>query len=345
MSAPNLPPEIYPHTCSSPEADYAWTRMPNFKFRPDEAVQLAAFLNSVADKPADVFSPTDSAIIERGKKLAQTRGCLNCHTLKLENQFTTKSLAGLMPDKWQSGCLADKPSDDSKSPQFAFIAEEREALRVFVATDRASLTQHVATEFAERQSRLLNCRECHGKVEGIPPFDILGEKLKPEWAAKFIAGEVSYKPRPWLESRMPAFARRAEVLAEGLAMQHGYPPHTAAEPPIDMDAAKVGQKLVSAAGGFSCVTCHGVGDAGANQVFETPGLNLAHSGERLLRPYFQRWVRNPVQIDPATKMPVYFDENGRSPLTDFYDGDGVKTIDAIWQYLRLGEKMSSPPMP
>ena len=328
-----------------PEADYAWTRMPNFKLRPDEAVQLAAFLNSVADKPADVLLPADSAIIERGKKLAQTRGCLNCHTLNLENQFSIRSLVELTPGKWRQGCLAEKLPNDSKSPQFDFTADEREALQAFATTDPAALTRHVPAEFAGRQSRLLNCRECHGKLEGIPPFEILGEKLKPEWAAKFIAGEVSYKPRPWLESRMPAFASRAKLLAQGLAMQHGYPAHTPAEPPIDMDAVKLGRKLVSAVGGFSCVTCHDVGDTGTNQVFETPGLNLARSGERLLKPFFKRWVRNPVQIDPATKMPVYFDENGRSPLTDFYDGDGSKTINSIWQYLRLGEKMPPPPTP
>lgn len=328
-----------------PAAHYAWTRMPNFKLKPDEAKQLAAFLNSVADKPAEISAPNDSAIRERGKRLTQTTGCLNCHTLKLENQFKTKSLTDLPADKWQSGCLADKASDDSKSPLFAFTATGREALQAFAATDRASLARHVPAEFAERQSRLLDCRACHGQVEEIPPFDILGEKLKPEWMARFLAGEISYKPRPWLEARMPAFAERAEWLAQGLATQHGFPPQTPAEPAIDMDAAKVGQKLVSAAGGFSCVTCHSVGDFGADQAFETPGLDLAHSGERLRRSYFERWVRNPIQIDPASKMPVFFDENGKSPLTDFYDGDGPKTINAIWQYLRLGDKMPPPPMP
>src|SRR6185436_6000441 len=117
------------------------------------------------------------------------------------------------------------------------------------------------------------------------------------------------------------------------------------EPAIDMAAARQGQKLVSAAGGFSCVLCHGVGEVGATQVFEAPGINLSHSGERSLQPYSQPWLRNPLQIDAATKMPVYFDETGKSPLLDFYEGDGPKTIDAIWQYLRLGEKMPLPPTP
>ena len=125
-------------------------------------------------------------------------------------------------------------------------------------------------------------------------------------------------------------------------MQHGYPPKTTAEPPVDMDAAKVGQKLISAVGGFSCISCHGVGEMAATQVFEAPGINLVYSSDRLLKPYFQRWLRSPIQIDPSTKMPAYFDEEGKSPLVDFYEGNGTKQIDAIWQYLRLGDKMPPP---
>jgi hypothetical protein len=215
---------------------------------------------------------------------------------------------------------------------------------MFGATDRSALTRHVPAEFAERQSRLLNCRECHGKVEGVPAFDVLGGKLKPEWAKAFIAGEINDKPRPWLDARMPAFTVRAEALAQGLAMGHGQPPQTAPEPPIDMEAAKVGQKLVSMAGGLSCVLCHAVGDTAAAQVFngEAAGINFAYSGERLLRPFFEQWVTNPQLIDPSTKMPVYFDEEGKGLLADVYGGDGAKQRNAIWQYLRLGKKMPPP---
>ena len=37
-------------------------------------------------------------------------------------------------------------------------------------------------------------------------------------------GSLPYKPRPWIEARMPAFAGYAERLSAGLAAQHGYPP-------------------------------------------------------------------------------------------------------------------------
>jgi len=327
----------------NPEAHYTWIGMPHFRLTSDEARQLSGYLNANADKPKETPAPTAGTVIERGKKLVQSRGCLNCHGLKLENQFSAKSLAELALDKWKQGCLSASADDTSKAPQFSFTPAEREALQAFAATDRSSLARHVPAEFAERQIRLSNCRECHGKFEGIPVLDLAGEKLKPEWAKAFITGEVAYKPRPWLESQMPSFPSRGEALADGMAMQHGYPSKTPSEQPVDREAAKVGQRLVSAAGGFSCVSCHAVGELAATQVFEAPGINLVYSSRRLLKPYFQRWLRSPIQVEPSTKMPAYFDDQGKSQLADFYEADGGKQIKAIWQYLRLGDQMPPPP--
>ena len=328
-----------------PGEHYTWIRMPDYKLTAYEAAQLAAFVQSGAEASKDVTAPTDSAIIERGRKLAQSSGCLNCHSLKIENPFKARPLADLTPDKWKQGCLADQPGDDSKAPRFHFSPAERKALQAFAETDRASLTRHVPAEFAERQSRLLRCAECHGKFEGFPPFDGLGGKLKPDWMRVFIRGEVPYKPRPWIEARMPAFTQYAEGLAAGLAAEHGLPPRTPAEPPVDTEAAKIGRRLVSATGGFFCVSCHAVGRVAAMQVFESQGVNLAFTGERAQKSYFHRWVRNPLRIDRATKMPVYFDAEGRSPLADYYNGDAERQIEAIWQYIRLGDKMPSPVEP
>jgi mono/diheme cytochrome c family protein len=86
-----------------------------------------------------------------------------------------------------------------------------------------------------------------------------GEKLRPEWSAAFISGQISYKPRPYLRARLPAFPARAKLIAEGLAAEHGYSPVTPARPEPDEQMAATGQKLIGAAGGFSCVQCHAVG--------------------------------------------------------------------------------------
>jgi mono/diheme cytochrome c family protein len=323
-----------------PEEHYAWIRMPNFKLSAAEANQLTAYLESQADAPGDRSAPTDEAALKRGQSLVQSVGCLNCHALEQKNEFTAKPLSALAADAWARGCMADEPS--GSAPRFAFTVAQRAALRAFAATDRASLTRHTAADFAERQATALNCRECHGKFEGFPAWDHLGGKLRPEWAAKFIAGREPLKPRPWLESRMPAFGAYADHMGVGLATSHGFSPKTGPDEPADAELAKVGQKLVGQNGGFACISCHSVGEFGATQVFEAPGINLAYGYARLQPDFFRRWLRNPAALDSNTKMPAYFDEEGRSAISDVLEGDGPRTIRAVWEYLRLGDAMPKP---
>ena len=338
-----FPPAALLAFLKNPGTHYAWTRMPKFNFKDGEAEQLAGFLSSIALMAKQPGPPTDAAILARGKQLVQSSGCLNCHTLKLDNQFKAKPLAELAAGQWTAGCLAEAAA--GKAPHYDFARAEREALQAFAATDRASLKRHVPVEFADRQARNLNCTSCHGQLDGFTRYELLGGKLKPEWMAQFIAGETKYKPRHWLAHRMPAFPKYAADFAIGLAMTHGFPPQTPAEPPLDVELAKVGQKLIGVDGGFSCISCHSVGTAKAAQVFESEGINFSYAVERIQRAYYERWTRNPLRIDPQTKMPVYFQDDGSSPLPDVLGGDTAKQLDAFWQFFRLGDKATPPAGP
>jgi len=42
-------------------------------------------------------------------------------------------------------------------------------------------------------------------------------------------------------------------------------------------------------------------------------------------------------------MPAYFQDQAKSPLANVLDGDVAKQINALWQYLQLGDKMPPPP--
>lgn len=340
-----FPPAHLVAFIKNPGANYAWTHMPKFALTDEEAHQIAAALSAGSPMFKQAGAPTDPAVIARGRELTQSAGCLNCHTLKLDNQFKAKPLADLAAARWQEGCLAEKPAAGSRAPVFGFTAGERAALQAFAATDRSSLTRHAPIEFAARQVKNLQCTACHGQLEGFPVIDVLGGKLKPEWIASLLKGDIADKTRPWVEHRMPAFPARATQLAAGLAQTHGFPPVTAAEPAIKMELTGVGKKLVSNDGGFSCIACHGVASMAATQVFEAPGTNLAYSGDRLQRTWFLRWLRNPLRVEPTTKMPVYFDEEGKSPLADVLGGDADQQLDALWQYIRLGSKMPPPVAP
>jgi mono/diheme cytochrome c family protein len=321
-----------------PSEHYPSIKMPQFRLKDEERSQLAAYVLSVSGKSAGNAAPTEADVIAHGKSLVQSVGCLNCHELKEDNKFSAKALAELTD--FTKGCMAGAPSD--KAPFFSFTADQRAALQAFAATDRSSLTRHVPAEFAARQAKNLNCTQCHGVYEEFPALTWFGEKLKPDFMAKFIAGQIDWKPRDWIPAQMPGFGEeRATLLTEGMAHQHGVSAAPEADSPVKEDLAAIGHTLVGPIGGFSCTACHSVGSYHA-QAFEAPGINFIHVGERIRASYFRRWLRNPVMVDPNTKMPAYFDEEGRSPYADVLDGDAYKQIDAIWNYIKLGEKMPLP---
>lgn len=348
-----------------PQALYQWTRMPNFRLTGEEAEQLTAYLLSGTQRE---FEPGPKGDPTRGGQLAVSVGCLNCHAGV--PPMTTPKLADTLKSGWLNGCLAPDEGSRGKAPDFKLTDSQREALLAFAASGFDSLKQDNPVEFAHRQVRNLNCVACHSNdgqssiwssLEGemiplqmgapqpeeegaphattaTPTLTWFGEKLQPDWSAKFIAGGISYKPRPWIIGRMPGFGVHSEILAHGLALDHGYSATREPAPSINPDHVKEGEILLGENGGFNCTTCHGVGDRPPTAVFEAPGINLAYSAERMRHDYYLRWVLHPLRIDPETKMPKFADESGKTPLTDHFDGDAVKQYEAIWQYLHSQKK-------
>ena len=344
-----------------PAKNYPSTRMPHFRLEDTEATQLAAYLvtNSRMVKRQAIAGDAT-----RGAALLVSAGCLNCHA---GMPATTQPPLAKVLKAADKGCLSPDDKARASAPDFALTATQRSALKAFLATDLASLKQDTPAEFAERQVKNLSCVACHARdgnvstwtkvdaeakklrdalppkehVEGepvpdapIPPLTWLGEKLRHDWMSKFIAGQIEYKPRPWLIGRMPGFAHYADGLALGLNHQHGLPRSEAVEPAPNPEKAVIGEKLVGADGGFNCITCHAVGDQAATAVFEAPAINFLQSAERLRKGYFHRWTLAPTRIDPDTKMPKYADPEGVTQLTDPFEGKGPEQFEAIREYLR-----------
>lgn len=319
-----------------PQAHYRWNPMPNFKLAKSEAADLEAFL--FPPVAAEVTRPGSV----RGRALMESSGCVKCHggAAATDSRSPTLKQIATAPEK---GCL--DPANDH-SPRYTFAESERQALGAFVAGARASgMPMDSPIETAMRRSEALRCASCHDRADGVIRLELIGGKLKPEWAEAFLRDAVPYKPRPWLAARMPSFSMHARDLAAGLAALHGLPPESRKEGALSLEQAGVGAKLISAAGGFSCVACHAVGASSGAMVVESPGINLAYAAERLQKGFFHRWILNPLALDPTTKMPVYFDENGQSQLVEILEGDGEKQIEAMWQYVRLGPEMPPPPAP
>ena len=63
--------------------------------------------------------------------------------------------------------------------------------------------------------------------------------------------------------------------------------------------------------------------------------------QRLTHDYYMRWMRKPMRLQPGTKMPQ-FSEDGRSTLKDILEGDADRQFQALWEYMRQGERLSPP---
>ena len=336
-----FPPGKLAEYLRQPEAHYAWTRMPNFHLSEAEAGELAAFLLDPLESPAETTPSDDPNRIQRGRELVETRGCLNCHSGGPANRFRTLAFADLI--NLEGGCLNVEAHRDGSVPPplFSLTGEERAALHRLAGVGDASMSRHVPSDFAQRHVESLWCARCHGTFDKFPDIEQMGGKLKPEWAAAFIAGEIPYKPRPWEPVRMPAFKPYAEGLAKGLAALHGFPPQSEEDSPVIQKAAEMGRQLVGKTGGFSCVSCHAVASQKATEVFEVEGINLQYATERLTPSYYNLWMLNPILLNPQTKMPMYFD-GGQSPITEVLNGRAQPQLDAMWHYFLLKDAMPAP---
>src|SRR5262249_28599401 len=135
---------------------------------------------------------------------------------------------------------------------------------------------------------------------GRPRLTFSGEKLYSGWMRRFIEGTLPYKPRPDLQGRMPAFPAYAAGLAEGMAQQHGYAAESAPAAAVDDKLAAIGRELIEAGGGFSCVSCHGVGTRPPLAGKDTATVNFAYVRDRLRPTYYWRYVQDPARAVPGT---------------------------------------------
>ena len=291
----------------------------------------------------------------------------------------TNNIAALKKGGFKGGCLSSAPPGRHGIANFGLEKEQLSSLRSFANSRLDSLDHSSPVEFAARQMRQLRCGACHERdsaparwptleeevahlvanrlepgnkpespeekfsvVQARPPLTWTGEKLRPQWTKKQLAGTLDYELRPWLRSRMPRFPARAQGIAEGLALQHGYP--AVSEPLGKPDPAmvKVGKRLALRDGGFSCVSCHGVGKKPPEAVFEVPGTNFMYAGERLRREHFHRWMLDPSRVVKNSRMPQFADDEARSPFTAYYEGDARKQFEAIWQWFLEGRNISPP---
>lgn len=349
-----------------PGLHHAATRMPDFRLTEEEVAELAAHLLAGAGAGAADGGHDRAGDPDRGRRLVVERRCLQCHEAPAPwRPATAEAFPNLAAADWTRGCLSETGTHQGAAPRWRWEEGDVAALRALGAWGwESALRWDTHAEFAGRQMAAMNCAACHGRdrvpdrlsallggredaddEDGIgagsrvhrdrPSLTFAGEKLRPDWVRRLLDGELGYTTRPGSTVRMPAFRAVSAGMAEGLARQHGYGELPADRSEPDAALAGIGRRLIGVEGGFSCVSCHGVGDRPALAGPDTETVNFSVVTDRLRPEFYWRYVRDPSRWVPDTMMPRFIGDDGTTAIHGILGGDARRQFEAIWEHLRV----------
>ena len=314
-----------------------------------------------------------------GRRVIEQKNCAACHDffngrsyspnsrLSLEIGHAKLSL-GQIAAAPRGGCLAAagaKPN--GKTPVFGGSLD-RAAVADFLKAALTAPGSRAPGEDARLTLERFNCLGCHERdgqggltpdmlkrlaanqtaetAELLSPPSLTGvtAKLLPSYLRGVLLD--GKRSRPWMALRMPQFPPAAIAgLPAGLAALDAEPQTAVANHlPTANESDKESRRL-DAAGrtlvgsrGFGCIKCH---DMLGIQSGGTRGPDLARVAERVNFAWFDRWMTDPQQIQPGTRMPTVF-LNGVSPYPDILGGDPAKQRLAIWHYLSHSARLPPP---
>ncbi len=324
---------------------------------PQQPLPLASFRADLQSRPEN--PPTgfrlDPVLVERGRELYESLRCGACHT----DRPTVTGVPRLNRLNPEMGCLASTPG--AGSPRYSISEAERDELRRTVAwlvspelpvpspSDRLwnglngfrCLVCHERDGGGgiarDRDAYFTSAGEDLGEEGRVPPrLDGVGDKLRAEWLAEVLGGDA--RVRPYLRTRMPRFGRdQVGFIAPLLIERDRHPSELPPAHDSAMQQREAGRRLVGV-DGLSCIACHQFNrqPAHALQV-----LDLTTTTRRLNPDWFYRFLRDPNQFNPGTRMPAFWPD-GVSPLKEVLEGDSVRQWAAIWGYLSDGDRARFP---
>lgn len=321
-----------------------------------------------ADVPVEVEQPEvdpqkfvfDPSLVEEGRRLFLSLGCSACH-VKTENGKPLRADAGapkLADCSSGKGCLSG--SAEQGVPDYDLTVIQQSAIDSALQSGLA-LQNRVVEEKLNHSMTTLNCYACHvrnGKGgpesdrntlfsstipemgdEGRlpPPLDGVGDKLRKEWLNQVVSN--GDKSRPYMKTFMPKFGSGNVGHLAG----HFSELDSRTDPKV-VDSTETAQRKVATgrymvgAKGLACVSCHTYGK------FKSTGIQaiaLDTMSKRIREDWFHRYLPDPQQYRPGTRMPTGYPE-GKSTVTDVYGGDQGKQVAAIWSFLEKGANGGVP---
>jgi mono/diheme cytochrome c family protein len=169
------------------------------------------------------------------------------------------------------------------------------------------------------------------------PPDLTGEgaKVQPEWLFHFLGAPTPV--RPWFEVRMPTYSLSEEEKNTLLRYfsyldDQKFPFETVATVDRNSEEFKVAEKMFSPTV-MNCKSCHvvaGKPPAGKTAAEWAPDLGMAKA--RLKSDWVLKWLIDPQELTPGTKMPQYWPKGEPSPMPEL-GGDSLRQQEAMRNYL------------
>jgi len=322
-------------------------------------------LTRSAVQPA-VSGPSEPSaeLVAAGRGHFASLGCAACHqhgegAARVEVGKRAGDFARLNP---KGGCLSEKVP--AGVPVFALNERQRGDLRAAVSAVAAAVAaQPPSPAAADVQQAMLslNCYACHmrGELGGVaeslnhvfagsipemgdegripPALTGAGDKLNEDWI-RTVLGEGA-KDRPYMATRMPRFGgEHAGYFAPRMAeVDRGAEvPEVMFEAPDHRVKADARQLVGDQA--LSCIKCHRFDSYAATGL---QSLDMTTMTRRLRRDWFHRYLADPQQYRPGTRMPAAW-PGGRSVVPGVLDGQASQQIEAIWRYLLDGRRAKIP---
>lgn len=357
--AAKRPADFFQQWLAKPATLNRHHRMPVFELSKEEQRNLAAHLQTLGEAPAKKEVFTSAAQVERGRKLFEQHRCAACHesTSNVPKPKRTPLKAVAIAPECPAATDRSK-----KQPGYGLSAEDQNAIKHFVA-----LPGDVPRTDGRQLLAENNCLACHqrGDAKGLadrlpdvaaahsalapllpamtpPPLIGVGDKLYEEALTQAIQRKSIY--RDYLRVRMPKFRLTDEQLrtlvshfvetdrVPNLRQQ----PQPKATDPLVLHA--VGKRLVTS-DGFGCTSCHQVGSAQPTKApLNARGPTLTMFGERIRRPWFDRFVRSPLRVIPRMEMPSV-----QVAVKGTLNDDLESQLTAVWDVLNT--KGFEPPKP
>lgn len=248
------------------------------------------------------------------------------------------------PRIYDDGRLKEAAWEDKlKMPFFNFTDDEARDITTFVLgltkeqilKERVKLLspREIDIEAGRRIIRERNCQGCHvlegqrGDIRAFYAEDKLGNappvlyregsKVNSDWLYGFLKAPTPI--RPWLKVRMPTFHftdDEANVISRYFAA-YDSEPYPFVTP--DMEAPPA-ERLTKAGELFTqCMQCHVVGAPPPGKDPSQLAPNLLLAKKRLRAKWVAEWLKDPQKLQPGTRMPNFFYDEGNPLYPDADD--------------------------